>query len=296
MIKGWLTVSGLLALLFSHGSDASNSSSWANSNAFSGSVGVGYGELETPIALHDKARTNLLPQLSWYGEKFYFENGLLGFALNEHVTSQWDLIAYPNDDGMLYRLNSALAPTLSISPTPFPVYPREITVLEAPERHLSTMAGLRYAQQFEQFDWSAQLGFDVSNVHHGWEFSVRLNLPTIYQHENLTVAMDGGLTIKSAKLVDYYYTPRFGEIAPMEGEIYGSCDMNGTCNFSVNGPYEGYTGYRTHISLKANYELNAQWSLGLLYRHFFLSHAMTESPIVTTTHYAAWFSGLFYRF
>lgn len=297
MVIKWLSFLGLISMAIGPASYASEASAWAKSNEIRGSIGVGYGELGTPIALHNSAHFNWLPQLAWYGEKFYFENGLLGFSLSEHVQEQWDLVVYPNDDGLLYRLNSAFAPTLAVSPIPYPSYPREISLTKTPDRHISTMAGLRYAQQWEQFDWSAQLGIDASAVHHGWELSTRINLPAIYESENFTLALDAGLTIKSASLVDYYYTPVFGEIAPVEGGIYGTCDVvTNLCNYAISGPYDGHTGYRSHFSFKANYEINASWSLALMYRHYYLSQSMTQSPIVTTNHYAAWFSGLFYRF
>ncbi len=283
-------------LLLCASSAMATDQSWATRDRFNLQLGLGMGELQTPITQHRDRTFYLLPQLSWYGEKFYFENGLFGYALDEHREQQWDVVWYPNDDGLLYHLNAPLAPTIGIMPTPYPAYPDRISILQTPERDISTMLGLRFAQQLESFDWSAQLAHDVSHVHDGWELSMKWHRANFIEAGDLGIDGDAGIVIKSAELIDYYYTPVFGEIAPMEGELWQQCDDQFNCELRRNGPYKGQTGFRLHASVAAHYTLTSQWTALLLYRHHFMSHQMSDTPLVTRAHYAAWFSGLQYRF
>lgn len=268
---------------------------WQARDEISYRVGVGVGEIETPIALHDDRRLHLLPQLAWYGERVYFDNGLIGFALSEHKQRQWDWVAYLNDDGLLYRLSNELTPLITIQPIPYPGIPNRITLLKRPERHLSTMMGLRFAQQTERAEFSVQAGADVSDVHHGWEIQLRGSHALIRDDDLWQVTLDLGATLKSGSLIDYYYTPEFGEISPVEGEPWQTCSETPLrCETQDNGPYQPNAGWRTHLGVHLNYRLSEHWSLAAHYRHYQLSSEFTQSPIVTRDHYAAWFAGFVY--
>jgi len=291
MSKPWLA--SALMFLFAATAQA-NDDAWSARDRVDARMGIGYGELQTPIVNKQTAHYQLLPQLAWYGEKFYFENGLFGYALTETTHQQWDLVLYPNDDGVLYKLTSALAP--AVSATPFPVYRTRIDIIDTPERRVSGMLGLRYAQQHDNVDYSVQAGVDISGVHHGWELSVKLNKFALLEKHDFRLDGDVGIAIKSHQIVDYYYTPQFGEMLPVEGDEWLNCRDVDHCQLETVGPYSGATAYRVHASLNAHYALNDQWEWLVLYRHFYLSHSMTKSPLVAVDHYAAWFSGLMYRF
>ncbi len=200
-----------------------------------------------------------------------------------------------NDDGLLYHLNNELAASVFVVPTPFPTYPNQIYVLERPERDLSTMFGFRFSAQNEIVNWSVQAGSDVSDVHHGWEIHLRFDR-TLWQHnERWSLNADLGVSLKSGSLVDYYYTPQDGEIAPQEGGDWQDCNADFTqCELRQAGPYKAQAGWRLNAGLHFTIKLAEHWSIMLQGRRYWLSDEMTASPIVTRNQYGMWFAGLVY--
>jgi MipA family protein len=261
------------------------------SNSIELSLAVGIGRFESPVVYATTYEFHALPQLAWYGERAFFENGLFGYALQESVHEQWDLVLYPNADGLFFNLNGGNIIPLVISPTPFPV-PDRITVKEPPERDVSAMAGLRYSQQGEWLDWHLQLGADISGVHNGWELASQFACPRCLLLGPVQIGAELGITLKGAELVEYYYMPKTGEIDPIEGDQY----LENGAIWRTVGPYHGEHGWLVHAQLHASWELTPQWALIATYREYWLSDALTDTPLLARDHFAAYFGGLQYRF
>ena len=259
----------------------------ANSVEFS--LAVGYGRFESPISQESPLEFWLLPRLAWYGERTYFDNGLFGYALQESRQQQWDLVLYPNEDGIFFNLSGGRIPLAFTSP--FPVEDH-IVVVKTPERDISAMAGLRYGWRHDDWQGFVQAGADVSGVHNGSELSVELACSPCLTLGPVNVGFAAGLAWKSAELVDYYYPPRPGEIVPPEGDYYNDENLN----LRRVGPFRSAHGWRGQLQFQALWPLDQRWALLLHYRHFWLSHAMTESPLLAQPDFGAGFAGMQYRF
>ena len=259
-------------------------------NSTSVSLAFGYGQFASPIAQHDRLEVYLLPQFAWYGERAYFDNGLLGFALQESPRFQADLVVYPGPDGLLFHLSRTTAPFLGGAST----HPIEdhISVIKTPERRIAPMAGVRLAGSWAAGQWSVLAGHDVGAVHNGAEIALRWSQPALWQSDHWQLGGELGTTWKSAELVDYYYTPEYGEIMPAEGEDY----LPDPDRWAKVGPYPGKHGFSSHAQLQLRYTVSAHWSLLIWHRQHWLSAALSDSPIVTRNQYGAGFAGIEYRF
>lgn len=237
------------------------------------SLSTGHGAFRSPIIFKDNLQYYLWPDIAWYGEQLYFDNGVLGYALSEEPTKQWDLVLYPNRDGLYYHLSQTVIPLMAS--------PREgevpFMVVAEPKRKISAMGGLRYARQWSQWQTSLQWAQDVSGVHHGGEFEVSFKYPHILQRGAFNVGMGLELTYKSRQLVDYYYQLKHDE-------------------YIGDNPYDTHSGWTARYNLGMNYRIAGHWDVIGFYSGTWMSSAIGDSPLLKHRYISNIFSGLQYRF
>jgi len=61
-------------------------------------IAVGYGERSSPLVGVDNLSIWVLPELYYYGEHFYFDNGRLGWQLNQDSSAVWSLVSRLNPE------------------------------------------------------------------------------------------------------------------------------------------------------------------------------------------------------
>lgn len=66
-------------------------------------LAVGYGEHVNPIRGRDNIPIVLLPSLSYYGERFFFETDTVGFTLVDASQHQLNLVAMPGHDQIYFE-------------------------------------------------------------------------------------------------------------------------------------------------------------------------------------------------
>lgn len=241
-------------------------------------IALGYGQLITPIATTDNAELYLLPSLSWYGERLYFEDGMFGFALHEQSEQQFDAVLYPGADGLLhwYSRDNPLAPGGAI-PAPMPVNP-PFEVRGVEKRDIAWHGGFRFAQQFADAYWHATIGKDVSGVHHGWNLTLAAGHDAIVAAGAFALGAELGLTYRSKKLVEYYYDNRPDEVLPFDYE------------------YDAEGDYSFQLQLRASYQLGQDWSVIARYGQHWLGNSVKASPLIDRRDTIIWFTGLQYGF
>ncbi len=252
------------------------------------SLALGYGVLESPIVFEPELTFHALPSLVWYGERAYFDNGLFGYALAETKAQQWDLVLYPNEDGLLFNLNGGSALVILNVPLD-PNSP--VTVVERNERDISAMAGVRYSRIGETWRGHVELAGDVTGVHQGWELGSEIGFAEPQRLGPVWLDLFLGIRFKDADLVDYYYTPELGEISPLEGEFTLQGD-----ELILIGPYNGETGWLAHVQLDVRWPLAERWAVRATVRYNQYSESIADSLLVTRDHFSAGFAGIEYRF
>jgi outer membrane protein len=276
---------------------------------------LGMGERSNPLVGGESIDINTVVDFSWYGERFFFDNGDLGFLLFEHRNYSFNLVATVNNERNFYNYltgsNFGLKSLTDISRTFAPVGPTisgeqppgndfagaasserdflasigapegagtEFVNLntELPDRDTAVQSGIEFLHIGPWGDIQAQLLSDVSGTHHGQEAWLSWSHPWYTRNNEFTLTL--GAEWKSGNLVSYYYGVR-----PEE-------------SFPGREAYEGDSGTNTFVRFAARHAFSAHWHGVAMVEREFLSSAIRQSPIVDDDAVDTFFAGLLYQF
>ncbi|WP_129646346.1 MipA/OmpV family protein [Peristeroidobacter agariperforans] len=227
------------------------------------SVALGAGVRTNPIAGRADIPLVVVPQLSYYGKRFFLDNLEPGFTLHEGVANTFNVIAAPGYDRVFFSrgdpqnvlvsgpLGSAgggaggglIPPEDDDSPPTYPNHRRRTTYLAGPEWLFSYG---RFAGQLSAL-------YELTGRHHGYEIRGALSAPLI-QTEHSLVA-NAGFTWKSAETVRYYY--------------------------GVKGLYRPDAALNPFVKLGYSRVLSGRWTLSAFVHYEYFSGEIADSPIVS---------------
>jgi outer membrane protein len=278
-------------------------------------LAVGYGERTNPLVGGDSIDINTVIDFSWYGERFFFDNGDLGFLLQEHRNYSFNLVATINNERNFYNyltgsnfgLQSlteiskgfgAAGSTITGEQTPGKDFAgtadseRDFLTsigapqgadtgyvnlnTELPDRDSAVNSGIEFLHIGPWGDIQAQLLSDVSGTHHGQEAWLSWSHPWYTPNNEFTLTL--GAEWKSGKLISYYYGVR-----PEE-------------SFPGREAYEAGAGTSTFVRFAARHAFSPHWHGVAMVEREFLSSAIRNSPIVDDDVVDTFFAGLLYQF
>lgn len=212
-------------------------------------LAVGAGLRTNPLADSDPIPLVVIPQVSYYGKRFFLDNLDLGYTLVDEPRWMLNALITPGRDGLYFfrddlgrfvldgglnLVGDASNPLTSgdrdeepaspsgdegafDSPAPQPDEDPEESPAEQPsspppplrERDLSALAGLEASARLGGWDWQLQALTDVSGVHQGEELRFALSRGTRARHNQFGLAL--GFSWKSAEVMEYYYGVTEGE-------------------------------------------------------------------------------------
>ena len=281
------------------------------------SVGIGLGVRTNPVVNGNDIPLVLIPQLSYYGQRFFIDNLDIGFTLIERPKFQVNALVTPGGDGLYFFRsgwrNIVLDGGLGGSPfsSPEPASPRDTLgpmppehqtddtisgALEAgfgpslvqrderdesPEhtrrrRRVAGMAGLEASAALGPVDWQVQLLADVTGVHRGEELRFALDHDRYIDQHRITLA--GGLSWKSADLLEYYYGIRANE-ATAQAPVY-----------------QPGSGVSPFVRLSWSRAVSENWRWQGSFQYDYLSGAVRHSPLIEDNQVVQIFIGGFYHF
>lgn len=250
---------------------------------------VAIGRWNFTLALGAGVRTNplvngkdiplvVIPQISYYGKRFFLDDLDLGFTLAEGNANTFNLIATPGYDRVyFYRtdlqnifigfpVNANGAPATSavrLNPaTPgaekLPPSPRQVTYLAGPE------------WTFKYGGVSGQLDLlrDITGQDNGDEIRAALGIPLLQSKGELNANI--GITWKSAAIVNYYY--------------------------GVPNGYRGGPALDPFIKLGYTLPLAGKWRFNAFVDYERLAPSIADSPIVKEPNVETVFVGAIYAF
>ncbi len=207
-----------------------------------------------------------MPQISYYGKRFYIDNLDVGITAVDGESNTLSLIASPGYDRLFfYRsdlqnifVNLGGAAGANRPPVPFPSRPRAITYLAGPEWTFN------YHDIIGQFDVLRE----VTGHNHGEEVRGAIKIPVIRSTSALSATI--GMTWQSAAIVNYYY--------------------------GAPGIYESGGALRPFLKLGYTRPLGPRWRLEGIAQYEHLANAIADSPIVAHNYVVTCFVGFVHAF
>lgn len=248
-------------------------------------VALGGGVRTNPLVGGDNIPLVILPDIAWYGEHAYFDNGELGyqwiddeqFALETFVAVDTERAFFSFwHPGNVFLPQAGLSvDTPGIAAESDFVQP-SVSIDDVATRKWAFLGGVRAHYRFNRSELALDWQSDVSGVHNGSR--VTLAYRQHWRLERWQVTLNASMVWKSAKLTNYYYG-----IGPRDGL--------GLASF-----YVGRAGWQPNLRITATRPLTKQWLAIFSAGYQGLHDGMTDSPLVDENHSAILFAGVGYRF
>lgn len=223
------------------------------------SVSLGVGSRSNPVMGESDIPLIVLPQISYYGKRFFLENLDVGVTLHEGRSSTFNLIASPGydrvffyrDDLQNFFVSGATGAVSLASPTDKEIEPA--VEFDVRPRRTTYLAGPEWLFQYGNIVGQVDALYEITGRHDGYEVRAAVAAPIIQSEHSLVVS--GGLTWKSAEVVHYYY--------------------------GVDGLYEPGAALSPFLKLGYTRALSDRWSINAFVHYERLGSAIADSPIVS---------------
>lgn len=246
---------------------------------------LGYGNRTNPLIQSDDIPVIVDLDIAWFGKRWFFDNGDVGFTLFDEPRSTTSAVARLNDDRVFFGktntryvnfayagdgLTEPLPPSAVGSPTP------DSVAVSVPDRDYAVELGV---ESMIDGDWGAatlRAFHDVSGTHGGYEISA--DVSRRWTKGRLSFAPTLGVIYKSAQMNDYYWGVKPGE-----------------ANAALP-TYSAGAGFAFEAGLLANYYFSRNLRLGISLNYEQLADEVAASPLAEDDYVLAWFSGLAWTF
>ncbi|WP_286271606.1 MipA/OmpV family protein [Thalassotalea hakodatensis] len=245
------------------------------------SIAVGGGVHTNPLNGGDNIPLVLVPSVSYYSEKLFFDNGLLGYSLVENERWVFSAITQLNQEKAYFtRWHPKNIFVVSMNNAFHGASKEAIDINQVEDRDWALDAGGQLNWFIDQHTGvMAKLLWDVSNVYQGYtgELSVnhRVTLPFI-EHSQLSFGL--GAQVNSRKLVNYYYG------VEQQDSLF------------TQVTFQGKTSINPVFHVKFTKAISTQWRLSFYWKRKLLDANTANSPLINTSQIDTVFLGMEYAF
>ncbi len=239
------------------------------------SVALGAGLRTNPLINGKDIPLAVIPQISYYGKRFFIDNLDLGFTLWEQGGNTLHLIATPGYDRVyFYRadLQNFLVgfPDASAPDSPRIVSPGTPGAIQVSRRapRITYLAGPEWTFKYGALSGQLDLLRDATGQNSGEEVRGALGIPLLKSKGTLSANI--GFTWKSVATVNYYYR--------------------------VPILYSGSAAFDPFMRLGYTLPLSSKWRLNTFFEYERLGNGIADSPIVAEHSVATFFAGAIYTF
>ncbi|MDO6488512.1 MipA/OmpV family protein [Colwellia sp. 6_MG-2023] len=259
-------------------------------------VSVGAGVYTNPLNGGDNTPLILIPEISYYGEKIFFENNTLGYTLfNGQQLVVSTIIQLNHEKAYFTRWHPQNIFLDSSAPSNI-VDKDEVDNAEGnndndsiiPEITIDDVSSKRWAVDSGiQLNWfidsstdvEVQILHDINNVYNGFNGQFQLNrMLKFEQLPNTRMSYSFGTNVNSKNLVDYFYG-----VPPAQAQ-------------NKTQAYQGKLSINPYFRLALVHQISADWSAKFNVKRVFLDSNMTDSPLVKDNHINTIFAGVTYDF
>lgn len=249
-------------------------------------VAIGLGFNSNPLIGGDNIPLLVVPDIAWYGESVYFDNGELGYQwLTSPRLSMVSFISLDSERayfsfwhpanilGSASRF-SQIADSDTESDSL--IGPQRISIDDVASRDWAVMAGLRWYFYQPEGEWQLSIAQDVSSVHQGHvaEFSYQHQ----WQWQSFQLSAQVKMQWKSSRLYDYYY------------------GISKRDNVDPIFYYHAKAGWQPKLSATLQKPINSEWLWLTRLSYQLLPDSMTASPLIEERNIYSVFSGFAYQF
>lgn len=233
---------------------------------------VGYGERSNPLALSNDLPIVVDLDIAWFGERFFFDNGDLGFTFADNAKVTISAVARVNSDRVFFGRTNTKFVSTSLAGEAL----SQAVELSIPDRRYAVEAGLELLADGRWGRLQATAHHDVSGTHDGYELDIEYGLGLPLGRWYVQPVL--GLSYKSRALNDYYWGVRASEAT------------------EALPAYRAGAGFNLRAGLSAGYQFSRSWAFSLAAHYEWLNGEMADSPIVVDRAVIGWFAGVGYRF
>lgn len=256
-------------------------------------VALGFGQKSNPLIGGDDLPLLVLPEVAYYGERFYFDNGDVGYTLVDSERFSVSVLTRFNVERAYFSFvhPSNILLTQSVSQA---INSGELCVdcsgseSDAFEVHLPSLdelssrkyaidGGLSFNVHLSAGGMvRAQWMQDISGVYRGQNALLEYSSGMAFGESRLGFTV--GARYKSQKLMDYYYG--IGPQDSVDPLFY----------------YQAKASWQPYVKLTYSRPINEHWSLLTLLRYSYLGSGMSDSPVVKDNSTSTFFVGASYGF
>lgn len=270
------------------------------------SLAVGLGGRSNPLAGGDDQPIFLVPQFSWYGEKFFLENLEFGYTFVDRPNHMLNAIITPGFDHTFFEdfglgnftidsyvgsrsegFSNAFvangAPPAVAGELPdtddqetLGNEGQRVDLDDLDDRKMAVFGGLEYNYFRGKWQTNLQALSDISGVHDGSE--IRLSVARYFQRGENLYTLAAGLAWQSEALLDYYYGVDAGELSP------------------AHPGFEVDAGISSFVKISWQKKLSEKWSFLSALHYRKMDSSLVASPLVETDGIATAFTGVSYHF
>jgi outer membrane protein len=246
------------------------------------SLALGAGVRTNPVMDNDDIPLILIPQVSYQGERFFIQNLDFGYTLFQNDERQINVLLTPSYDQVFFNKhdvnNFVDQPLFSSEAKNGPAVEfldRAIDKRKLHSRRMAALAGLEFSQSIYDLDFQLQILKEITGYYEGSEARIALSKSISVGKNDVKLTL--GANWQNSATLDYFYGLNEHEAS---GNEYYS-------------PSSGLTGL---LRFDWNYQIDEHWGLRFFtsYRH--LSHAVSDSPLVTENNVVTAFAGGVYHF
>ncbi|MDJ0710616.1 MAG: MipA/OmpV family protein [Woeseiaceae bacterium] len=248
------------------GSENQKESNWRLGAAF------GYGQRSNPLVQSDDIPIFVDLDVAWFGERWFFDNGDLGFTFANNDVLTMSAIARVNSDRLFFSRTDTRFVNFDLAGAPL----AEVANFKPPDRDYAVELGVELLTDGRWGAMQITAFHDISGTHEGYE--LYFDYSYSWRRQRLVIRPSFGVSYKSADLNNYYW----GITAEEAG--------------TVANPYDAEAGLNWHARMMLGYQLNEHWAISLVAEHERLNDEAAASPIVEDEKLLGWFAGVSWRF
>jgi MipA family protein len=246
----------------------------------------GYGERTNPLIQSDDIPVIVDLDIAWFGKRWFFDNGDVGFTMFDGPRSTTSLVARLNSDRVFFGktntryvnftyLGAGLTTPLP-GPPGLPAAEPAPVAVKVPDRDYAIELGVESLIDGDWGEATLRAFHDVSGTHGGYELSAHYSRR--WTAGRLTFSPTVGVSYKSADLNDYYWGVHQDE-----------------ANIALP-EYHAGGGFGFEGGLVTNYYISRNLRFALSVNYERLVDEVADSPLSEDDYVLGYFSGLAWTF